>query len=41
MAKVILDAGVEQGALNETLTLVATGSVPRECRLQLPLIDLL
>jgi hypothetical protein len=41
IAKVILDVGVEQSALNETLMLVATGSVPRECRLQLPLIDLL
>lgn len=41
VAKVILDAGVAQDALNETLMLVATGSVPRECRLQLPLIDLL
>ncbi|HTC42392.1 MAG TPA: ankyrin repeat domain-containing protein [Candidatus Acidoferrales bacterium] len=41
LAQVILDTGVEQSALNETLTLVATGSVPRECRVQLPLIDLL
>jgi hypothetical protein len=41
VAKVILDAGVEQSALNETLMLVATGSVARECRAQLPLIDLL
>jgi hypothetical protein len=41
LAQVILDAGVEQSALNETLMLVATGSVPRECRVQLPLIDLL
>jgi len=41
VAKVILDAGVERSALNETLMLVATGSVPRECRVQLPLIDLL
>jgi hypothetical protein len=41
VAKTILDAGVEQSALNETLMLVATGSVPRECRVQLPLIDLL
>jgi len=41
VAKVILDAGPPQSALNETLMLVATGSVPRECRLQLPLIDLL
>jgi hypothetical protein len=41
VAKVILDAGPEQSALNETLMLVATGSVPRECRLHIPLIDLL
>jgi hypothetical protein len=41
LAKAILDAGVEQSALNETLMLVATGSVPRECRVQLPLIDFL
>jgi hypothetical protein len=41
VAKVILDAGVEQSALDETLMLVSTGSVPRECGKQLPLIDLL
>jgi hypothetical protein len=41
IAKVIVDAGVDQPALDETLMLVATGSVPRECRVQLPLIDLL
>jgi hypothetical protein len=41
MSRVILDAGVEQSALNETLMLVSTGSVPRECRVQLKLIDLL
>jgi hypothetical protein len=41
VAKVILDASPTQAALNETLMLVATGSAPRECRLQLPLIDLL
>lgn len=41
LAKAILDAGVDQSSLNETLMLVATGSVPRECRQQLPLIDLL
>lgn len=41
VAKVILEAGVEQSSRNETLMLVATGSVPRECRQQLPLIDLL
>ena len=41
VATVILDAGVEQAALNETLMLVATGSVPRECGVQIALIDLL
>jgi len=41
VAKVVLDAGAEQSALNETLMLVSTGSVPRECRVQLPLVDLL
>lgn len=41
IAAVILDAGVDQSALNETLLLVATGSVPRECRVQEALIDLL
>ena len=41
VAKVIVDAGIEQSALNETLMLVSTGSVPRECGMQLPLIDLL
>jgi hypothetical protein len=41
VAKVILDAGVEQAALNETLMLVSTGSVARECHVQIPLMDLL
>src|ERR1700688_2005698 len=41
VAKVILEAGPAQSELNETLMLVSTGSVPRECRMQLPLIDLL
>jgi hypothetical protein len=41
VAKTILDAGVEPSALHEALMLVATGRVPRECRMQLPLIDLL
>jgi hypothetical protein len=41
VTKVILDAGPSQSARNETLMLVSTGSVPRECRVQLPLIDLL
>jgi hypothetical protein len=41
IATVILDAAPARSELNETLMLVATGSVPRECRMQLPLIDLL
>lgn len=41
VAQVILDAGVDQAALDETLMLVATGSVVRECGVQVPLIDLL
>lgn len=41
VAKVILEAGVEHSALNETLMLVSTGSVARESHLQRPLIDLL
>jgi hypothetical protein len=41
VAKVILDAGPSQSVKNETLMLVSTGSVPRECRVQLPLIALL
>jgi hypothetical protein len=41
IAKVILDTGVGQAELNETLMLVATGSVPRECGMQHDLIDLL
>ena len=41
VTKIILDAGPSQSALNETLMLVSTGRVPRGCRAQLPLIDLL
>lgn len=41
VAQVILDASVDQAALDETLMLVATGSRARECHLQLSLIDLL
>ena len=41
VTRVILDAGPDTGARNETLMLVATGSIPRECKVQLPLIDLL
>jgi hypothetical protein len=41
VAKVILDAGVPKPALNETLGLVATGRVVRECGVQAALIELL
>jgi hypothetical protein len=40
-AKVILDAGAERSAIDETLGLVSTGRVPRESGVQVPLIDLL
>lgn len=41
VATVILEAGVDQSAIDETVMLVATGCVPRECGVQIPLIDLL
>jgi len=41
LASVILDAGTEQCARNAALTLVSTGRVPRECGVQLALIDVL
>ena len=41
VTKVILDAGVEPAALNETLALVCSGRVSRECGAQLPLVDIL
>jgi hypothetical protein len=41
VTRAILEAGPDNAARNEALMLVATGSVPRECGLQLPLIDLL
>lgn len=41
VTQVILDTGIEQSALNETLGLVCSGCVPRQCHVQLPLIDLL
>lgn len=41
VARVILEAGADQSARNETLMLVATGRVPGECGVQLPLIGLL
>lgn len=43
VAKLILDAGVknDRATLDETLSLVCSGRVPRECGVQIPLIDLL
>lgn len=43
VAKVILDAGAKEDfpALNRALSLVASGCVPRECNVQIGLIDLL
>jgi len=41
LTRVILEAGPDIAARNEALMLVATGSVPRECKVQIPLIDLL
>jgi len=43
IARAILDAGAKSDAraLGETLELVCSGRVPRECGLQVPLVDLL
>ncbi|MGC2112149.1 MAG: ankyrin repeat domain-containing protein [Candidatus Korobacteraceae bacterium] len=41
VAKVILDAGTTQAAVDETLMLVASSDVAHKCRVQLSLIDLL
>ncbi len=41
ITRTILDAGPSKAAIDETLMLVSTGSVARECRMQVPLIDLL
>jgi hypothetical protein len=41
IAEIILEAGAERSALNEALGLICSGRVPRKCRVQLPLIDLL
>jgi hypothetical protein len=41
VARAILDAGASQAARDETLMLVSTGRVPRECGVQLALSDLL
>ena len=41
VTKAILNAGVDQSSLDDTLMLVATGCVPRECGVQIELIELL
>ena len=41
VAGVIIAAGASTAALQETLLLVATGRVPRECDVQTPLLELL
>lgn len=43
VTRLLLDAGAKEDrpALNETLMLVCSGRVPRECGVQVPLIDLL
>jgi len=41
MARIIIDAGAEQSALDATLGLVVTGRIVSECGAQIPLIDLL
>ncbi len=43
VAKVILDAGAhaDPATVNEALELVSSGCVPRQCQVQIPLIDLL
>ena len=41
IAEILLQAGPDHDSINETLGLVSSGRVPRECKVQLPLIDLL
>jgi hypothetical protein len=41
VAKVLIDAGAQLSAMNEALGLVCSGRVPRECGVQVPLIELL
>jgi hypothetical protein len=41
VTRAILEARPENSAINETLKLVATGRVPRECKVQIPLIEIL
>lgn len=41
VAEVLVNAGAERSALEQTLGLVATGRIARECGVQIPLIDFL
>jgi len=41
VARVILEAGPERSSVNDTLGLVASGCVSRECKVQVPLIEVL
>jgi Ankyrin repeats (3 copies) len=41
VAVILLDAGPEHRSVNDTLGLVVSGRVPRECKVQIPLIDVL
>jgi hypothetical protein len=41
IAVILLEAGPEHRSVNDTLGLVVSGRVPRECKVQIPLIDVL
>jgi Ankyrin repeats (3 copies) len=41
VAIIILEAGPDRSSVNDTLGLVASGRVPRECNVQIPLIQVL
>ena len=41
VAVILLEAGPEQRSVNDTLGLVVSGRVTRECKVQIPLIDVL
>lgn len=41
IATTLMEAGPGIDAINETIDLVASGRVPRECKVQIPLIDVL
>lgn len=41
VARVLLEAGSEHSSVNDTLGLVSAGRVARECKVQIPLIEVL